>query len=564
MEMDKLNFPEAFELVAKRTGVEIVYDNSSGPDKAENEERKQQKEQLFELYRRMAGTFQHFLMKDPEGEAAKHYIIERGLSDLIIDQFHLGYAPADRQWLFSFLQKKGYSKEFLASSGLFSARYPGLPLFAGRLMFPITDRQGRAVAFGGRVLPGAVGTDGRDPPKYINSPEIEIYKKGETLFAIDLALPEIRRTKTVYISEGYMDVIALHQAGITNAVAPLGTAFTDGQAKLLHRWAEKAVLIFDSDNAGQTAVVKGIVTCRKNGLSCAVLVPGEEGAAGGAVLKDPADILKEYGPEILKKKVECYINDFEYLIAQAKSLYDTGGSEGKAKAVAFLFPYLETLDSEVSRDACIETAAAAFGTAKTAILNDLRRNAQRTATTGEGKGSRYPKEEQSESGAGGNSAPGVRKSIRMNDELFLLMTAAVNDTGGGEERLYPELRKSLMINEIDDPAAKELFIALEECFVNDETSADRLLARIADPVLRDFYLKRGSSKEFTLNPAQLLADGIKKVTGKRLERRMDEIVAALAGLERNVLPGEDGEAEELLAEKIRIDETLRQIKEVSR
>jgi DNA primase len=413
MEMDKLTFPEAVELLAKRTGVEIVYDNSGGPDKAEDAERKQKKEQLFELYRRMAGTFHHFLLKEPEGEAAKRYIIERGLSGLIIEQFKLGYAPADRQWLFNFLQKKGYSKDFLASSGIFSVRYPSIPLFSGRLMFPITDRQGRVVAFGGRVMPGAVSTDGREPPKYINSPESDIYKKGETLFAIDLAIPEIRHTKIVYIAEGYMDVIALHQAGVTNAVAPLGTAFTDGQARLLRRWAETAVLIFDSDNAGQTAVVKGILTCRKNGLSCAVVVPGGEGEQG-VRMKDPADILKEFGPEILKKNTECYINDGEYLIAQAKSLFDTSGSEGKAKAVAFLFPYLETLDSEVSRDACIERAAAAFGTAKTAILNDLRHNARQTGTNGGQRGFRSPKEDESES-RGGFEAAGARKPIRMND-----------------------------------------------------------------------------------------------------------------------------------------------------
>jgi DNA primase len=295
-----------------------------------------------------------------------------------------------------------------------------------------------------------------------------------------------------------------------------------------------------------------------------VLVPGGEGAAGSVVLKDPADILKEYGPEILKKKVECYINDFEYLIVRAKSLYDTSGSEGKARAVAFLFPYLEALDSEVSRDACVELAAAALGTAKTAILNDLRQDTRRSGTNSGGKGTRALKEEQSGTLAGGNAASGAQRPIRMNDELFLLMTAAVNDMGGGEDRLYPVLRKSLKINEIDDPAAKELFVALEECFVNDETGVDQFLARIADPQLRDFYLKRGSSKEFTTNPAKLLSDGIQKAGRKRLEHRMDEIVARLAGLGKNVLPEEDGEAEELLAEKIRIDETLRQIKEVMR
>ncbi|AEF82243.1 DNA primase [Leadbettera azotonutricia] len=547
MEMDKLSFPETVELLAKKLGIEIVYDNSgSGP--APDDGKNQRKEELFELYRRMAATFQHFLEKKAEGGPAKQYIIGRGLNNEMIERFHLGYAPGDRQWLYSFLLKKGYSRDFLNVSGLFSSRYPGMPLFAGRIMFPISDRQGRIVAFGGRVLEGAQGpvrADGRAPPKYINSPEIEIYKKGETIFAIDLALPEIRHTKEVYLVEGYMDAIAMHQAGIANTVAPLGTAFTDDQAKLLRRWAEKAILVFDSDGAGQAAVVKGILTCRRNGLSCAVAVPTGEGEAA---LKDPADILKNYGPEALQKSVKCYINDFEYLIARAKSLYDTSGSEGKAKAVSFIFPFIQTLDSEVAKDAFIDAAADAFGASRQAVKNDLRRIA---AGIRQGEGKPQPHKE---------DKPG---QVRMNDELFLLMVVAVNDMKEGNQKLYPEFRKALKINEIDDAAAKELFIALEESYINDEAGVDQFLDRIKLKEVRDFFLERGSSEEFTINPERLLADGIKKTIRKKLERQLDEIVIKLRSLKKNASPG-DEEADDLLAEKMRIDEKLRQLKEDSR
>jgi DNA primase len=279
MEMDKLSFPEAMELLAKRSGVEIVYEAGGGPGDDRNEERNKRKEELFELYRRVAGTFHYFLTENPEGEAAKQYIISRGLTKDMMDRFRLGYSPADRRWLFGFLSQKGYSPEFLTASGLFSSRYPGITLFSGRLMFPISDRRDRVVAFGGRILEETIRSDGRPAPKYINSPETELYKKGETLFAVDLALPEIRKTATVHIVEGYMDVIALHQAGITNAVAPLGTAFTDDQARLLRRWADKLILVFDSDKAGQEAVRKGILTGRRNGFSCFVVTPG--GGEGG-------------------------------------------------------------------------------------------------------------------------------------------------------------------------------------------------------------------------------------------------------------------------------------------
>jgi DNA primase len=568
MEMDKLSFPEVVELLAKRFGVEIVYDASgSGQGNAQNEERGRRKEELFELYRRVAGTFHYFLTENREGEAAKQYIISRGLSQEMIDRFRLGYSPADRRWLFRFLSQKGYSREFLGASGLFSSRYPEIPLFSGRLMFPIADRQGRVVAFGGRILDESLRGDGRPAPKYINSPEMEIYKKGETLFAIDLALPEIRKTGTAYIAEGYMDAIALHQAGISNAMAPLGTAFTDDQAKLLRRWAGKLILVFDSDRAGQEAAFKGILTGRRNGFSCFVAVPGGgegEGSPGGsspqeaAPPKDPADILKNFGAEALQKRVKCFINDFDYLINRAKSLYNIRDSEGKARAVAFVFPYLETLDSEVSRDACIEAAADAFGVNRSSVADDYRRFLQEAGFENRG---RVKKEEFPGQSQGTGSL-----QIRMTDELTLLTVVAVHDMPAGTDRLYPRFRSALTIKEIEDPAAKELFIALEECFVNDETGMDALLSRISSPELKKYIVERGMSKEFSINPDRLVADGIKKVTRKRLERRLDEIVIKLRGLKNDAgkspagnPASREGELEELLVEKMHIDAELRRL-----
>jgi DNA primase len=592
MEMDKLSFPEVVELLAKRFGVEIVYDSAgSGPGDDKTEERNKRKEELFELYRRVAGTFHYFLAENPEGEAAKRYIISRGLTKDMIDRFRLGYSPAERHWLFRFLSQKGYSGEFLTASGLFSSRYPGIPLFSGRLMFPIADRQGRMVAFGGRILEEAIRSDGRPAPKYINSPETEIYKKGETLFAIDLALPEIRKTGVVHVVEGYMDVIALHQAGITNAVAPLGTAFTDDQARLLRRWADKLILVFDSDNAGQEAVRKGILIGRKNGFSCFVVVPGggegegrdassPDAARGEAAPpkdpadilkifgpeaappKDPADILKIFGPEALQKRIKCFITDLEYLINRAKSLYNIRDSEGKARAAAFIFPYLQTLDSEVSRDACIEAAADAFAVNRSSVADDYRRFRQGQAgSRGRAAGTSAYKEEFS-----GQSQGAQSPQVRMNDELTLLTVVAVHDMSAGTGRIYPRFRSVLTIKEIEDQAAKELFIALEECFINDETGMDALLSRISSPELKKYIIERGMSKEFSANPDRLVADGIKKVTRKRLERRLDEIVIKLRGLKNDAgtspsgnSASRGGELEELLVEKMHIDAELRRL-----
>ncbi|MDR1787253.1 MAG: DNA primase [Treponema sp.] len=541
MEMDKLTYREALETLAKKAGVQLAYEGGSGQEDARAAAEASRKEQLFDLYRRLAGAFHHCLMQKPEGRAAKGYILSRAIGEDMLERFNLGYAPAPPSWLHAFLRKKGYSDEFLAASGLFSMRHSGYPLFADRLIFPISDRQGRVAAFGGRVMPAAeaaAAAAGRaPPPKYLNSPETAIYRKGETLFAIDKAVPEIRRTREVYLAEGYMDVLALHAAGVTNAVAPLGTAFTDSQAKLLRRWAEKAILVFDTDAAGQNAAVKAILTCRKGGLEAAVTAPSKDASVN---MKDPADILQHFGPEVLKKSVKNTILDSEYLMARARASFDTSTTGGMARAAAFLFPYVESLDSEVSREACIKAAADGLGVDPAAFAADYHRRQSRSSSQG---GTRYSKEERSQQTA----------SIRLNEEVFLLCVAALNPN------LYATFRNEVAINEIDDPAAKEIFIALEECFAHEEVGLDSLLARISSEVLKKFLIQHAASKEFFVNPAQLLEDGIREIRKKRLRRRISEITRTLRRLKGSSDPADRAEEKTLLEEKMDVDKELQSI-----
>ncbi len=522
MELEKISYPEAVESLAKKMGIPVVYEGDASPRKAPESESRV--EQLAELYRRVAISFNHLLLSTEAGAPAREYLKNRGVNAEMIQKFRLGYAPRERAWLFRFLRKKGYSEAFLTGCGLFSAKNPRSSFFGDRLMFPIADQRGRTVAFGGRLLAG-------EGPKYLNSPESELYKKRETLFAADLALPEIRRSKEAYVCEGYMDVIALHQAGLNTAVAPLGTAFTDDQARLLRRWAERVHLVFDSDDAGQRAAVKGILTCRANGLACTVvdIAAGMDGTA-----KDPADILKDVGPEALQRNAKCFINDFDYLLKRGRILYDINSSEGKAQAAAFLFPYLETLESEVSRDSCVGAIADAFGVDRGAVSRDYARRKE-------------PKRSESRPGAG-------TATIRMNEELFLLIAVAVN------YQLYPQMRASLSVEEIDDPSAKELFITLEECYRNDSVGMDALLSRLTDDALKAFVLEKGATGEFANQPERLVADGISRIKAKRLERRMAEIVIRLR-VARNVGHGAERELDDLLAEKVHIDAELRRLKE---
>jgi len=318
------------------------------------------------------------------------------------------------------------------------------------------------------------------------------------------------------------------------------------------------VLFFDTDEAGQAAAVKGIYTCRKNGIEAAVIIPENSKAApyGSAVSsKDPADILRYQGPEALQKTAKCFINDFDYLVNKGRSLYDgsgTGGSmsEGKARAVAFLFPYLDLLDSEVARDSCIEAAADAFGLRPSVVGDDYRRYASGLSKAEHTAG---VKEETHSRLSGG--------TIRMNNELSLLIVVAVNYVSPQKERLFPKFRADLEISDIEDPNAKEIFIALEECMRYGETGMDELLARISSPELKKIMVEGSTTGEFSVNAERYVADGIKIIKERRLERRGEEIIDKLRLLKKNSSQEMDLETKELLAEKMRIDNELYQLKQ---
>jgi DNA primase len=536
MEMEKLTYPEAIKSLARKMSIELIYEEGGT---AEDNEESSIKEELYELYKRMTLTFSHFLHEKEEGKNALNYILERNITKEMIEKFRLGYAPLDRDFLHKFLKQKSYSDDFLSKSGLFSAKYQTLPLFSGRLIFPITDRQGRIVAFGGRALPGVTQSGGGEPPKYINSPETEIYKKGQTLFAIDHAKPEMRQSKTVFLAEGYMDVIALHQAGIVNSVAPLGTAFTGEQAAWLRRWVEKVILIFDDDEAGQKAAYKAIVTCRKNGLSCALVslsegLKSEIDAKEASNFKDPADILQKFGFEILKKVVKFTINDFEYLISRGRLQFVEAGGDVN-RAVEFMFPYLEALDSEIDRSDSITRIADIFRIERNAV--------QKEYSNWKLTGFRDYPEKQAE--------VKQKLKIRRNEELSLLTNVALN------EGLYREFRAAVEIKDIDDPAAKELFIVLEECYKHDEDSIDFLLKRIGDEALRDFVANSGTSGEFKGDSRKFMEDGIKKIRKKGFDKRLTEINAQMREDERTL--GDVVNIDELLAEKKYIDSQIRKL-----
>jgi len=522
MEMEKLSFIEAVEALAKRAGIPVVYAEGGYTPAPEDS----LKETLLELYQRVSGTFHYFLLNTPQGGAALRYLEGRAVSPEMIEQFNLGYAPADRRWLFKFLQTKGYSAEFLAKSGLFSKNYPEVAFFSNRIMFPICNRHGQPVAFGGRILEG-------DGPKYLNTGDLPQYKKGETLFAFSQALAQIRKEKTVIFCEGYMDVIAFHQAGITNAVAPLGTALTEDQVRLIQSFADTIILSFDSDFAGQQATYKAIKLCRAGHLQVRVLMIKEG--------KDPAEILAHKGAESLTELVKHAILDSDYLIQIAVGRFDVVSPEGKAQAAAFLFPYIEVLESDIQKESTIQKLSADLGISSKALFTDYIQYDQ--------KQEQVPPTRKSETQK--------RSALKMTAELRIVLAAVANP------HLFKKMRAELTSDDFEDSVAKDLFIVLEECYRADANTYDSLLAHCSSEALKNAVSSAIIKGEFAENPDKLVYDGIFYIKQNALQRQRELIVRKLQTVRDGGSIDEIRHTNDLLSEKLHIDRMLAQLKETT-
>ncbi|UTY23800.1 DNA primase [Treponema denticola] len=517
MEMEKLSFMEAVERLAKNAGIEVIYEGGSYvPD-----EDAKLKDDILELYDKVAGSFHFLLTQNPLGKKALDYLLSRNVSPEIIEKFNLGYAPQDRYWLYKFLLSKNYSEALLAKTGLFSKNYKNIAFFSDRLMFPICDRHGKTIAFGGRILEG-------EGPKYLNSSDMPQYKKGETAFAFHHALPEIRKSKSVILCEGYMDVLAFFQAGIENAVAPLGTALTEEQVKLLKSFADTFYLAFDSDQAGQEASYKAIKLCRGLGLNVRILYIKDG--------KDPSEILQKKGKDGLKFLLECAIFDDDYLIQIASMRFDISSPEGKARAIAFLFPYIEVLESDIQRESAISKLSSAFGVSQQAIFGDYINR--------EKKALRHIVDEVKQKPI----------NIRMNAELRLVLAVAANID------LFSRLRSELSSDDFEDFYAKYLFIVLEECYREGAYTYANLMHRCGDEKLKEIISQTISKGEFADKSEKIVDDGINFIKQNILQKQRDKIIGRL-----RLLHGEKGIdtinlTNQLMEEKRSIDIQLKNLK----
>lgn len=369
MKYENLDFPAAVRRLAERGGVRVEFEESpGGPTRDE-------KDALLKLHEDVAGWFHANLMKEKAADAARAYLKKREITAETAKRWRLGYSPDAWDALLTWARSKKHPAGILETAGLVaqSEREGGetrfYDRFRGRLMFPICDEQGRVVAFSGRIL-----TDAKDQAKYVNSPETPIFQKGKLLFALDKAKRSILDDKCAVVCEGQLDTITCHEAGLTNVVAPQGTALTEQHARILKRYSDEVVLMFDSDDAGQNAAVRNAEPLWEMGFVIRVaLLPAPH---------DPDSFIKKHGAEKLRELIAGASSFFDFLLARLSRQFDAKTERGKMQIAQQMVEWLCRIRDPILQATFAQRTATRVGVREDAIRQAMRnyRRGQRPAS----------------------------------------------------------------------------------------------------------------------------------------------------------------------------------------
>lgn len=350
--IENLNFKESVEMLANRAGVELPVSSNS----AEDDKRERLKSRVYEV-NKCAAEFYHENLYKPTAKPGQEYVKKRHLDNKTLKAFKIGYSGRFNE-LYTELKSKGFTEEEILASCLVNKNPDGkfIDRFRNRLMFPIFDTHERVIAFGGRVLDDS-------KPKYINSPEDIVYSKGRHLFAFNIARKY--NSKTIIMVEGYMDAVSLHQRGIHNAVASLGTALTEAQGRLLRRSCEKVIIGYDADGAGQAATLKGLEILQN--LGCDIRILQIEGA------KDPDEFVVKYGPERFQMYVDKAISLVEFKVKMLKKSLDLDNVNDKIKFLNEVAKIVARVENSMEREVYVDKISLEYKVSKDAIYAEINK-----------------------------------------------------------------------------------------------------------------------------------------------------------------------------------------------
>ncbi len=441
MEYENYSFVEALRYLADRAGVDLPEQEYSEAERRRADE----KAVLLEIHKR-AAQFYYVQLKSSQGEQAMAYLRGRQLGDDTIKAFGLGYSSKFSNTLYQFLKSKGYADDMLAKSGLITMDEKHGPhdKFWNRVMFPIMDANNRVIGFGGRVM-------GDAKPKYLNSPETLIFDKSRNLYGLNRA----RTTRKSYflLCEGYMDVISLHQAGFTNAVASLGTALTAGHASLIKRYVQEVYLTYDSDDAGTRAALRALPILKDAGITAKIIRMEP--------YKDPDEFIKNLGAEAFEERIEKARNGFMFSLEILEKDYDLKSPEGKTGFLNEAARRLGRFEEEIERNNYIEAVAEKYHTGyeelrrlvgKMAVREGLAKPVQRPKTAG-------AKEKED----------GIRKSQK------ILLTWLVSD-----ERIFGQIKDYISPEDFSDGIYRKAAGLLFQQYHDGEINPARIMNYFTD------------------------------------------------------------------------------------
>ncbi len=497
MGIENLDFPEALKLLADRAKISLPENNTDIKDDV----LVKLKKELLEINVEAARFFHNNLVSGRD-KAPLTYLQNRRIEKQTIIKFGLGFAPDSYDGLYKLLVSKGYSEKAIFSSGLVIFKEETKKIydrFRGRIMFPIFDIRGNVIAFGGRVMDSS-------QPKYMNSPETEIYHKGKHLYALNFAKSAC--AKQIILAEGYMDVISLHQSGIINAVAPLGTALTESQGKLLKKYTEEIVLSFDSDNAGQTAALRSLDLLNEIGCNVKVLtIP-----AG----KDPDEYIKTRGVDEFRRLVSNSKNLVDFKLDILDNKIDVTTNDGKVKFIDEAMVILDKIDNNVERELYVKKLSRELGVSEQSIYSELAKKQRRKdkvtvrpirdtkVVINNGKRSKHTGETIEE------------RLLKL--QLILLSTICL------ENNVYFQIKELVKLDTIKSDEVRQAFsFAIERIENKSGILTGEILNKLSPPLAESFANIVQSQSVFEDNRKAAL-DILKRINLIGLEERKNEII----------------------------------------
>ncbi|MBS6028945.1 MAG: DNA primase [Negativicoccus succinicivorans] len=436
--IENISFPESVEKLAQRIGLEIPKTDLSPAER----EREEERQRLYEICDLAADYFHNCLTKTRMGAVGIDYFKKRGLSAQTIVDFKLGFAPPQWDRLYRDFRERGYREKDLIKSGLcLTKNGKTYDRFRGRCMFPIRDDKGRVVAFGGRIVE-------EGEPKYLNSPESPIFHKGDLLFAMERARKEIRRTKQAVLVEGYMDVVGVHNLGVTNVIASLGTAFTQRQAQLLRRICDVAIVAYDMDRAGREATRRAIAIARESGLKLRIATLPDG--------KDPDEYIKQHGAKAWEDVIAMAQNVLDYRLDEIIASHDATTADGKNTIVQEFIPEILQTDNAITIDSYLRRLATRLRMNE----NIVRSEAQKIAKAQAKNVYIAPAGNRTEA----TDAPRVTADPAEDDAMHLLFS------GSAQRR---ELLDQLTTEDFTNPLWKNIFAFLQTT-ANDTVNAAQI------------------------------------------------------------------------------------------